>query len=310
MEMIDRRTFSLAAFAAVAVSGQRAKAQVAYSEPGNGPWTGGGLLSRAGGSLRYVTLGDPRSTKPPIVLLHKLGGWVADWRHVAPALAEGRRLIAFDLPGHGDSRWLGDAPYIQSLSETATLIVGALDEMGIDKIDLIGTSLGGCVSVPFAAFFPERVRSLVLISSALGGKRTLAEIKVAVDKKQGAMFTAAGDPLPNDAALSAKIMGLVHAGPIAAEQNASRRRAGRWIQPSERGVGITDIKGLLTRVSAHTLLVYGDQPSGYLRFREEAEAALGNSRTQYVPNSGAFTMQDNPTGTIAILKPFLKSVDK
>ncbi|MBB5684995.1 alpha/beta fold hydrolase [Sphingobium boeckii] len=303
--MIDRRTFSLGAMAAAAVCTHGAAAQVAFSEPAKGPWTSSGLLQRAGGVLHYVTLGDPASTRPPVVLLHKLGGWVADWRFVAPALAEGRRVIAFDLPGHGDSRWLGNAPYIQSLSETAALLVGALDEMGISQIDLIGTSLGGCVSVPLTAFFPDRVRSLTLVSCALPRAHTLAEIATLIDEPEKAIFTPQGDPLPVDASISAKMMGLIHAGPIAAEQNASRRRAGRWIQPSERGVLITDIKHLLTRISAPTLLLYGDQPNAYLTFRAGAEGALKNAQTRFVPDSGAFVMQDNPSATAAVLKSFL-----
>lgn len=307
--MMNRRSFGLAALAAVAGAAvTRAQAQVAFSEPGEGPWTGGGFVQRAGGRLHYVTLGDAASAKPPVVLLHKLGGWVADWRFVAPSLAQGRRVIAFDLPGHGDSRWLGDPPYLQSLSETAALLVGAFDELGIEQLDLIGTSLGGCVGVPMAAAFPERLRSLALVSSALGGKRSLAEIKSQIDEPQKKIFTPQGDPIPSDASVSAKIMGLVHAEAISAEQNASRRRAGRWIQPSERGVAITDIKGLLTRVKCRTLLLYGDRPNSYLRFREGAEAALANCQTRFVANSGAFVMQDNPAGTAEALQKFLNEV--
>ena len=305
--MIDRRTFSLGVGAVAAVVAARpALAQKAFSMPEKGPWTGGGLLKRGGGVLHYVTLGDATSAKPPVILLHKLGGWVADWRFVAPALAEGRRVIAFDLPGHGDSRWLGDAPYIQTLGETAALLVGAFDEMGLAQVDLLGTSLGGCVGVPLAAYYPERVNKLALISSALGGHRSLAEIKAAVDDVQrGTLFTEQGDPLPNDASVSTSIMGLVHAGPISAEQNSSRKQAGRWIQPSERGVAIADLKGMLKRVQARTLLLYGDHPNGYLRFRADAEAALRDSRTEVVPNSGAFVIQDNPPAAAAALKRFL-----
>lgn len=291
---------------AAAAGAAPAMAKIAFADPGKGPWTGGGLLRRAGGALRYVTLGDESSAKPPVVLLHKLGGWVADWRFVAPALAEGRRVIAFDLPGHGDSRWLGDAPYIQTLAETAALIVGALDELGLGQVDLLGTSLGGCVGVPLAVHFPERVHRLALVSSALGGARTLAEIATAIDGPQKkALFTAAGDPLPTDDRVSAKTMGLINVGRINAEQNASRKQAGRWIQPSERGVAITDIRGLLKHVAARTLLLYGDRPNSYLRFRADAEAALRESRTEFVPNSGAFVIQDNPPAAAAALKRFL-----
>jgi len=281
-------------------------AKAAEDGPPPGPWTGGGLLQRAGGQLHYVTLGTDQS-RPPLVLLHKLGGWVADWRLVAPALAQGRRVIAFDLPGHGDSLWQGPPPYIQSLGETAALLVGAFDEMGIAQVDLIGNSLGGCAAVPLAAFWPERVRRLVLVSCALGGPHTLAEIAEKIDKsKRKVGYSPAGDPLPLDVEHMVSIFGTVHPEQITAEMNASRRRAGRWAQPSERGVAITDLRGTLTRVEAPTLLLYGSNNKDYLPFRAGAEAALKHSSTEFVPDAGAFVMQDNPPATAAILKRFVE----
>jgi pimeloyl-ACP methyl ester carboxylesterase len=303
--MIDRRTLTLGLGLAASLSTARASGQIAFSDPGKGPWVKDGFIRRAGGVLHYGRLGTYDAQKPTVVLLHKFGGWMADWRHVAPTLAKTRDVIAFDLPGHGDSRWDGEPPYIQSLSETAALIVGALDELGIGQIDLIGTSLGGCLSVPLAAHFPERVHRLALVSSALFGPSSLEQIATNIDEPEKKNFDAHGEPLPTDASLSADKMGLLNAAPISAEMNASRRRAGRWLQPSERGLAVTDVRGLLKRIEAPTLLLYGDRPNPYLKYREKAEAALKNSRTWFVPNSGAFVMQDNPVATAAKLIEFL-----
>jgi pimeloyl-ACP methyl ester carboxylesterase len=283
-------------------------ARMTYTVP-QGPWTELGDLRRAGGKLHYAALGPKDGGgKPPIVLLHKLGGWLSDWRFVAPALAEGRRVLAFDLPGHGGSRWDGAPPYIQTLGETAALLVGALDELGIDRVDLIGTSLGGCVAVPLSAFWPERVRKLAIVSSALGGKRTLAELKVAVDDKQrGTTVDAEGYPLPVPDDMLRNIFGIVHAEEINKEGWESRKAAGLWPPPSERGVGITDIQGTLKRVAAPTLLLYGEYDKAYLKFRPSAEAALKNSVTKIVPKSGAFVMMDNPPETARILRDWVQS---
>ncbi|WP_380779997.1 alpha/beta fold hydrolase [Sphingomonas sp. R86520] len=307
--MINRRDLATGTAIAAAATwiGTAAGAQTvapAQVMPPKGPWTKFGDLQRSGGKLHYAMIGNDVS-RPPIVLLHKLGGWLSDWRFVAPLLAQGRRVIAFDLPGHGGSRWLGTPPYIQSLGETAALLVGALDELGIDRIDLLGTSLGGCVAVPLAAFWPERINKLAIISSALGVRRSLAEIAINVDEKQKALFDAAGNPIPTEPALLEQIFGMVHAAAINVDGIASRKAAGHWIQPSERGVAITDIAGTLKRVAAPTLLVYGDRDKAYPKFRPAAEAALKHGRTAIVPNSGAFVMQDNPPATAAVLKTFL-----
>jgi pimeloyl-ACP methyl ester carboxylesterase len=309
--MIDRRTltFGMGALAAATLVAPPALAQIEFFEPGVGPWTDSGLLRRAGGVLHHAQLGNLASTEPPVVLLHKLGGWMADWRHVAVLIGQTRRVIAFDLPGHGESQFDGNPPYVQTLAETASLIVGALTELGVGQFDLVGTSLGGCVSVPLAAAFPERVRNLALVSCYLGGgsgTRTMADM-VEMAKKESTTYDSNGVPFPNDASLSAKIMGLAHPGPINAEQNASRRRAGRWVQPSERGVLMTDFLALLPRVSARTLLAYGARPNAYTSFRAGAEAVLKNSHTVEIPDSGAFAMQDNPAATGAALIKFLNA---
>lgn len=308
--MMNRRDLNkqLGLFAAGVLTGGAVGAQPVPDIHAAGvavPWTTTGLLRRAGGQIHYAMIGPDDTGKPPIVLLHRLGGWMADWRHVAPTLAQRRRVILFDLPGHGGSRWMGKAPYIQTLAESAALLVGALDELGIDQVDLIGTSLGGCVGVSLAAHFPERVNTLALVSSALGGKRTLAEIAVAIDAKQQSMFDATGMPRPFDAALLRKTFGIVHADAIAREGNVSRHVAGLWNQPSERGVAITDVRGLLKRVEAPTLLLYGALDPDYIKFREGAQANLRHSRTAYVPAAGAFVMQDNPPATAAILAEFV-----
>ncbi|MHB8287510.1 MAG: alpha/beta fold hydrolase, partial [Caulobacteraceae bacterium] len=238
------------------------------------PWTGGGFVQRSGGKMHYVTLGEDKAGHPPVVLLHKLGGWVSDWRLVAPAMAQNRKVIAFDLPGHGDSHFDGPAPYIQTLAESATAVVGALNELEVDQFDLVGTSLGGCLSVPLAAFYPERVRRLAVVSSALGAAHSLATIRSTMDVTEKKIFDADGHPLPFETSLLTKTFGMVHPESMAAEGAASRARADHWLQPSERGVFAYDIVGTLKRIECPTLLLYGDRDPAYTKFRAAALAQL------------------------------------
>jgi pimeloyl-ACP methyl ester carboxylesterase len=269
------------------------------------PWTGGGFIQRSGGRMHYVTLGEDKAGHPPVVLLHKLGGWVSDWRLVAPAMAQNRKVIAFDLPGHGDSHFEGPAPYVQTLGESATAVIGALDELEVDQFDLVGTSLGGCLSVPLAAFYPERVRRLAVVSSALVAKHSLASIRSTMDISEKKIFDADGQPIPFEAALLTKTFGMVHPDSMSAEGNASRVRAAHWLQPSERGVFAFDIVGTLKRIECPTLLLYGDRDPAYTKFRAAALAELKHGVTESVPDSGAFVMLDNPAPTAMMLNRFL-----
>jgi len=304
--MMTRRELGLGA-AMLGVAGTAQAARIVPATALKGRWTGGGDVARAGGRLHYARMGTGGTGQPPILLLHKLGGWIADWRDAAALLARGRDVIAFDLPGHGESRWEGAPPYAQSTLETAALLAGALTEMGIDRVDLVGTSLGGCIAVALAAAAPERVRRLAVMSSVLGMAKTAEQVRAAIDVGEQGFYTAAGDPIPLETALSVKAFGLVHGARINAEQNASRARAGQWIRPSQRGVALTDFTRLMPRIAAPTLLLYGARDTNFIAFRAGAEAALEIVRTAIVPDAGAFAQQDNPAASARLIAAFLDS---
>lgn len=95
----------------------------------------------------------------PVVLLHALGSSAATWDGFAARLADhGRHVLAPDLRGHGDSAW----PGTYSLELMCDDVFGLLDERGIDRVDLVGHSMGGAVAVLAAQRRPGRVRRLVV----------------------------------------------------------------------------------------------------------------------------------------------------
>jgi pyruvate dehydrogenase E2 component (dihydrolipoamide acetyltransferase) len=116
----------------------------------------------AGGlRLRYVELGEGASV--PVLLLHGFGADLNTWMFTQPALAEGRRVIALDLPGHGAStKELRGAD-----AESFAAIVGqAADAFGVERMHLVGHSMGGGIAIAFALRRPERVATLSLVASA------------------------------------------------------------------------------------------------------------------------------------------------
>ncbi|GAA3108173.1 alpha/beta fold hydrolase [Streptosporangium carneum] len=95
---------------------------------------------------------------PPLVLLHSLGEDATDWDGVAPAFARHWRVHVLDLRGHGRSDWPGD----YSLELMRDDVVGFLDALGLDRVSLVGHSMGGIVAYLLAEDHPERVERLVL----------------------------------------------------------------------------------------------------------------------------------------------------
>jgi pimeloyl-ACP methyl ester carboxylesterase len=105
----------------------------------------------------------------PLVCLPGLGGTKVSFITTINALADERRVIAIDLPGFGDSdKPLGgryDAPWF------ADAVVGLLDELGLERADLIGNSMGGRVAIEVGLRAHERVRKMVLLSPAMAWLR-------------------------------------------------------------------------------------------------------------------------------------------
>ena len=109
--------------------------------------------------LRYFVGG----AGPPIVLLHGLGGLASNWRLVAPALAAQRRVIVPDLPGHGGSPGLAEAPSLDPFAEAVLAVAEAEDAV---PAPWVGHSLGGLVGLRAAVRRPEAVSGLVLAAAA------------------------------------------------------------------------------------------------------------------------------------------------
>lgn len=110
--------------------------------------------------LRYLDLGEGGT---PLVLVHGFGGDLNNWLFNQPALAAERRVIALDLPGHGES---GKPLQSGDAEELSQAVLGLLDHLKLDRVHLAGHSMGGLVSLTVADQAPTRVASLTLIASA------------------------------------------------------------------------------------------------------------------------------------------------
>ncbi len=99
---------------------------------------------------------------PPVVLIHGVAGRSSQWTAVIELLARSHTVVAPDLIGHGDSaKPRGD----YSLGAHASGIRDLLVALGIERVNVVGHSLGGGIAMQFAYQFPERCQRLVLVSS-------------------------------------------------------------------------------------------------------------------------------------------------
>jgi 2-succinyl-6-hydroxy-2,4-cyclohexadiene-1-carboxylate synthase len=114
--------------------------------------------------LNFEVSGDSRS--PAVLFLHGFMGSTADWRDVVTALGARNFCIAVDLPGHGAS--LGLEPERYTIEGTARAVIGALDELGVERPVIVGYSMGGRLALYLALRYRERCAGLFLESASPG----------------------------------------------------------------------------------------------------------------------------------------------
>lgn len=112
----------------------------------------------------YKTFGEGQ----PLLILHGWGSSSDSWLKVSKILSKDFKVICPDLPGFGKS----DPP--KSLIGTegyAKILFGFTEKLSLKKFDLFGHSFGGAIAFLFSIKYPEKVKSLILLSPAIIRKR-------------------------------------------------------------------------------------------------------------------------------------------
>ena len=104
---------------------------------------------------------------PPLLLLHGFTGNRDAWSHLRPLLGGRFRVLAPDLPGHGESPIGADTTF----KGTVDHLLALLDSQGLERVDVGGYSLGARVALGLCLRAPERVGRLVLESGNPGLRR-------------------------------------------------------------------------------------------------------------------------------------------
>jgi len=98
--------------------------------------------------------------KAALICIHGLTGNAHNFDALAPRLSSHYHVRSTDVRGRGDSGWAGATEYTPQ--NYATDLAGIFDELKIARATLIGTSMGGMISILFAGGYPDRVEKVVL----------------------------------------------------------------------------------------------------------------------------------------------------
>jgi pimeloyl-ACP methyl ester carboxylesterase len=200
-------------------------------------------IAVAGGTVRaYDSGGDG----PPVVLLHPGVGDASIWEPMLPGLTARYRVLRYDVRGYGNS----PAPTVP-YSMLADLIV-VLDHFGLDRVPLVGCSMGGITALTLALEHPERVSALALLCPGVSGYEWPPEPEL--DAEYDALV-AAGDT-EGLTAWGLRVWGAAGSDPAAVAQLRSAAIA--WPGEDEFHREDAPIYDRLGEIAVPSVLLVGD----------------------------------------------------
>lgn len=239
------------------------------------------------GAIYYTLTGPPEA--PAVVLLHGLGSCGDDWGPQIPALAARYRVLAVDLPGHHRSARPGGP---LSIAGMAAAVDALLTRLALDRIHVVGLSLGGCVALGLALHAPARVRSLLLIN-------TFAHLRPS--GLRGVMRGAGRAALAVAAPMSVLAAYVAREAFPRAEQAPLRAAATARLAANPRGQYLASLRALmrfdvrdrLAEIRCPTLVVAGALDATVpLAAKELLARAIPGARLSLVRDSGHVTPID------------------
>jgi pimeloyl-ACP methyl ester carboxylesterase len=263
-----------------------------------------------GTRVNYVDVGS--GDREPVVLVHGLGGQWQNWLENIPRLAQERRVLAMDLPGHG----LTPEPDGEiSISGYGRFVDSFCEELGVRRAAIVGNSMGGFISAEVAIQFPERVSRLVLVSAAgISTADALQQPILLLGRVAAAIATntaarhrrLAARPITRHSSLA---LVARHPRLLAADlaYEGFFKGAGKGgFDEALRACLDYDFRERLPDVRVPTLIVWGEKDSILpARDANEFERLISDSRKVVMKDTGHIPMAERPQAFNDVLVDFL-----
>ncbi|HEY2746074.1 MAG TPA: alpha/beta hydrolase [Polyangia bacterium] len=237
---------------------------------------------------------EGESKRPPLVCVHGAGSSSVVWMDVVRRLSPLRRVVAPDLPGHGQSdRWHPPDDVTVAMYRDAVGTVCA--QLKIERAVLVGHSMGALIALDAAAAWPERVAGLILVG---GGVRLPVAPEVFVKLGDFARF---GKWLARVVWSPSTPLDVVERwGAVAFTADEEITRA------DFRAVDRFDGTALAPKVRAPTLVLGGaDDLMTPPRLSHEVAASIPGARAVIVPDAGHMLMLEEPERFFTEVESFL-----
>jgi 3-oxoadipate enol-lactonase len=240
---------------------------------------------------------ERRGSGEPLLLVHGLGYARWGWEPVLEPLERSFDLILFDNRGIGESD-APPGPY--TVAELAADAAQVLDEAGVERANVLGTSLGGMVAQELALTAPERVDRLVLACTTPGGpeafpmpERTVQLMTSGATLRQFVENALAPGPDPE----------LVDR--ILRHREATAQPLDAWSAQAAAGATF-DALGRIARVEAPTLILHGTEDAVVdSRNSSLLASRIPDSRVELFPGGGHLFFWEQPDRFVDVVTGFL-----
>ncbi|MFN8194066.1 MAG: alpha/beta fold hydrolase [Nocardioidaceae bacterium] len=274
--------------------------------------------------LRFTTVHGHRrafvlaGSGPALLLLHGLGCDHHTWDPVVDALARRYTVVAPDLLGHGES----DKPRADySVGGYANGMRDLLALLDLDRVTVVGHSLGGGVAMQFAYQYPELVERLVLVAPGGFGPEVTPAIRMVTTPgfhQVAGLLTLPGLRHLGVGALQALARtGLPHTRDLGEVASIFESMKDERTRAAIRHVvrAVVDWRGQIITMSDRAyltddmpmLVVWGDRDQVIpTRHAEAARVLAPHSQVRIVPNAGHFPHRDHPERFVKLLNDFVR----
>jgi 3-oxoadipate enol-lactonase len=247
-----------------------------------------------------------RGQGAPLVFLHGIGGDAACWQPQLKAFSEDYRVLAWNMPGYGGSDPLPEMTF----AGLAEALLRLLDRLEIERAHLVGHSMGGMVAQEFAATWPGRLRSLVLVATSAAFGRTDGDwqreflaSRVGPLERGRSMADLAPEIVAGLVGEAADPVGVAQAIiSMAKVPEATYRAALRCLLSFDR-------RDMLGRIEVLTLLLAGERDqTAAAAVMEKMAARIPHGRCVVLPRAGHLANLEQPALFNRALGDFLASV--
>ncbi len=256
--------------------------------------------------------GDPAN--PALLLLHGFTGSRVSWEPLMPAFLPNYRLIAPDLPGHGNS-FVSANPEEMTMSVTAQDMKALLLELGIHHAGILGYSMGGRLAL-HTALYNEGLLDFLILESSTAGIANFEEqmarrqrdnfLADEIESRGLAWFVEYWSNIPLFSTQS-RLPSVV----IERERKIRLSHAPHGLAQSLRAAGTgsqASLWPILRDCRAPTLIIAGQDDEKFVRIGRQLHEELPFSEFMTINNAGHAVHLEQPEQFLAAVTTFLHTI--